>query len=268
MDDPIDRFLTYLQVECGFSRHTVEAYRRDLARFRDLSGGRLSVASVRDFAAALTSLGLAPSSVARHVASLRSLLRFLLAEGELREDLRRHVSAPRIPASLPHPLNVRDVHALLEAPGLSLRDRAMLELLYASGIRASELTHLRVSDVNLDVGFVRCHGKGGKERVVPIGGGAVRRLREYVPAGEFLFPIRRETLWRVVRRAARRAGLKDVPHPHTLRHSFATHLVQNGADLRYVQEMLGHSKISTTQIYTHVDHERLRQIHRRFHPRA
>jgi integrase/recombinase XerD len=143
-----------------------------------------------------------------------------------------------------------------------------MELLYASGIRASELTSLRTTDVNLEIGYVRCHGKGGKERVVPIGGRAIQRLKEYTPSGDRLFPIRRETLWRIVQRAARNAGLRDDIHPHTLRHSFATHLVQNGADLRYVQEMLGHAKISTTQIYTHVDHERLRAVHRKYLPRG
>lgn len=268
MGEWISAFLDYLRFECGYSSHTVAAYARDLAKFEEISGGRLGSSTVRAFAPALTERGLAPSSVARHVASLRSFLRFLQAEGLSKEDLRRHLSSPKLPSPLPHPLSARDVAALLAAPGLSVRDRAILELLYAAGLRASELTSLRVSDVNFEVGFVRCHGKGGKERVVPIGNRAIRCLRQVAPRGDLLFPIRRETLWRILQRASRKAGLKDRIHPHTLRHSFASHLVQNGADLRYVQEMLGHSKISTTQIYTHVDHERLREVHRRFHPRA
>ncbi len=268
MKEWCDGFLEYLRVECGYSVHTVAAYGRDLRRFEEISGGRLEGETVREFAAKLSGLGLAPASVARHVASLRSFLRFLLAEGLLREDLRKHLLPPRRPAPLPHPLSEREVNALVDGPDLSTRDRAILELLYASGIRASELVSLRTEDVNLEVGYVRCRGKGGKERIVPIGRRSIRRLREFVPRGERLFPLRRETLWRLVRRAAQSAGLLDAVHPHTLRHTFATHLVRRGADLRYVQEMLGHSKISSTQVYTHVDHDRLREIHRRYHPRA
>lgn len=263
----IDRFIEYLQVECGYSRNTVTAYRRDLDRFAAM-GGKLESGPIRNFAARLASAGLAPTSVARHVASLRSFLKFLLNEGVLKEDLRRYLVTPKLPHSIPHPISARDAKILLERDDLAPRDRAILELLYASGIRASELTGLRVTDVNLEVGYVRCHGKGGKERVVPIGRRAIEALRAYAPQGERLFPITRETLWRILQRAAKKAGLRDLIHPHTMRHTFATHLVQNGADLRYVQEMLGHSKISTTQIYTQVDHERLRSVHRKFHPRG
>ena len=160
------------------------------------------------------------------------------------------------------------MESLLNAPGLSVRDQAILELLYAAGIRASELTGLRLEDFNPGVGYIRCLGKGGKERVVPIGRRAIEKLTEHNSPGPLLFPITRETLWRIVQKAARKAGLRDRIHPHTLRHSFATHLVRNGADLRYVQEMLGHSKISTTQIYTEVDADRLKLIHKKFHQRG
>lgn len=268
MQNEIDAFLEYLQVECGSSRHTLAAYRRDLDRFEALSGGRLAAEEIREFGAKLASRGMAPASVARHLASLRSFLKFLLHEGRLREDLRRHLVPQKLPASLPHPIAADDMKRLLETPELCPRDRAILELMYAAGLRASEVTGLRVADVNLEVGYVRCLGKGGKERVVPIGRYAAEALRSYDPPGERLFPITRETLWRIVQRAARAAGLRDAIHPHMLRHSFATDLVRNGADLRYVQEMLGHSKISSTQVYTHVDHERLRSVHRRFHPRG
>jgi len=268
LQDWIDLFLEYLQVECGYSRHTHAAYRRDLDRFHALSGGRITAETVRRFGAQLASRNLAPSTVARHQASLRSFLKFLLHEGLIREDLRRHLAMPKLPGTLPHPLSPQDTKALLDLSELSARDRALLELMYAAGFRASEVIGLRTEDVNLEVGYVRCRGKGGKERVVPIGVHAVQSLRQYAPRSDRLFPITRETLWRVVRRAGRRAGLKDPIHPHTIRHSFATDLVRNGADLRYVQEMLGHSKITTTQIYTHVDPERLREIHRKFHPRG
>jgi integrase/recombinase XerD len=263
----IGRFIEYLQVECGYSRHTLMAYRRDLDRFVAL-GGSLSPEPIRTFSSKLTAAGFAPSSVARHIASLRSFLKFLLNEGGITEDLRRHLTTPRIPRTIPHPLTAKDAKVLLETEELTPRDRAILELMYASGVRASELTSLRTTDVNLEIGYVRCHGKGGKERIVPIGKRAIEAIRAYAPRGERLFPITRETLWRILQRVARRAGLRDAIHPHTMRHTFATHLVQNGADLRYVQEMLGHAKISTTQIYTHVDHERLRNVHRKFHPRG
>ena len=268
MREEIEAFLEYLQVECGFSRHTLAAYRRDLDRFAAFSGGKLVAQEVREFGAKLATRGMAPTSVARHLGSLRSFLKCLLHEGRLREDLRRHLVPQKLPTPLPHPLTERDMECLLEAPELGLRDRAILELMYAAGLRASEVASLRVADVNLDVGYVRCRGKWGKERVVPIGRRAVEAIRAFAPKGDRLFPVTRETLWRIVRRAARAAGLRDAIHPHMLRHSFATHLVHNVADLRYVQEMLGHSKISTTQVYTHVDHERLRSVHRRFHPRG
>jgi integrase/recombinase XerD len=190
--------------------------------------------------------------------------------------------APRRPRLLPHPLAREAVLRLVEAADgrLSTRDRAIVELFYAAGLRASELSHLRLSDVNLEVGYLRCFGKGSKERVVPVGRPALEALRAWLaerPSGtdlEHVFVstkggrLVRESLWRVIRRRALSGGVRGRAFPHALRHSFATHLVEGGADLRYVQEMLGHSKISTTQVYTQVDRERLRSVHRKFHPRG
>ncbi len=257
-----------MRVEYGYSHHTISAYQRDLGRFREFSNGKLTAEALRLFSARLAADGLAATSISRAVASLRSFPKFLMTEGVLKEDLRRHLVTPKLPRALPHPISQKDMETLLNSPGLSIRDRAILELLYAAGIRASELTGLRLEDVNAAVGYIRCLGKGGKERIVPIGRRAVERLREYNSPGPMLFPISRETLWRIVKKAAQKAGLRDRVHPHTLRHSFATHLVRNGADLRYVQEMLGHSNIATTQIYTEVDADRLKSIHQKFHPRG
>ncbi len=268
VEELIDRYLEVMRVEYGYSPHTIMAYRRDLERFRKFSDGVLTPEALRLFSSRLASDGLAASTVSRAVASLRSFLKFLMKEEVLKEDLRRHLVTPKLPRLLPHPISQKDMETLLNAPGLSLRDQAILELLYAAGIRASELIGLRKEDVNTGVGYIRCLGKGGKERVVPIGQRAIEKLHEYDPPGPRIFPITRETLWRIVQKAAKKAGLRDRIHPHTLRHSFATHLVRNGADLRYVQEMLGHSKISTTQIYTEVDADRLKEIHRKYHPRA
>lgn len=268
MEEHIDHFLEVMRVEYGYSRHTISAYQRDLLRFSRFSDGKCTPESLRLFSTRLSADGLAATSVSRAVASLRSFLKFLMKEGILKDDLRRHLVTPKLPRLLPHPISQKDIELLLNAPGLSLRDQAILELLYAAGIRASELIGLRLEDFNPGVGYIRCLGKGGKERVVPIGRRAIEKISKYNPPGPLLFPITRETLWRIVQKAARKAGLRDRIHPHTLRHSFATHLVRNGADLRYVQEMLGHSKISTTQIYTEVDADRLKSIHKKFHPRG
>jgi integrase/recombinase XerD len=191
--------------------------------------------------------------------------------------------APQKPRLLPHPLSRKTLEAMLEPEARgpwAARDRALLELLYASGLRASEIAGLRPSDLNLEAGYLRCLGKGSKERVVPIGNPAIQALRTYLASERpessadrvFLSarggPLARESVWRILRKLARRAGVHGRVFPHAVRHSFATHLVEGGADLRYVQEMLGHSKISTTQMYTHVDRERLKSVHRKFHPRA
>jgi integrase/recombinase XerD len=270
----LEDFLAHLEIEAGLSRNTVLAYRRDLRAFR----GPLTREGVQDFMASLLRGRRRASSIARASAALRTFLKHLR-----RADLAAFVLAPKKPRLLPHPLTRDQVESLLEAEtgdALSLRDRALLELLYASGLRVSEISTLRLQDLNLEAGYLRCLGKGSKERVVPVGDRARDLLREYLErdrpptAVEEVFVSRkggrlvRESIWRLVKKHALHAGLQGRVFPHAVRHSFATHLVEGGADLRYVQEMLGHSKISTTQIYTQVDRERLRRVHAKFHPRG
>jgi integrase/recombinase XerD len=275
MKDKIDEFLSYLEIECGLSRNTILSYGRDLRGF----AGPLTRPAIQDFMSGLmTGSRRRASSIARASAALRSFLKFMG-----REDLAQFVLAPKKPHLLPHPLDGDQVKDLLETDTkdrLSSRDRAMLELLYACGLRVSELSTLKLNDLNLDAGYLRCFGKGAKERVVPIGKMAVDALRDYLGGDrgdadcEFVFVsskggrLVRESIWRIVQKHARHAALRGRVYPHALRHSFATHLVEGGADLRYVQEMLGHSKISTTQIYTQVDRKRLLAVHRKFHPRG
>jgi integrase/recombinase XerD len=277
-------FLDALRVERGLSPNTLAAYRRDLRRLeRFLQGrrigsvGRLTPAALGSYGSFLAAERLGAASAARAVSSLRVFLKFLAAEGRLRGDLAATVSAPRKPQRLPEFLSTADVEAMLKA-GLSARDLAVLELLYGAGLRASEVCTLRPEDVRLEERYLRCRGKGMKERVVPIGRAAVARVREHLAGrrpGPYLFggrradrPLTRQTVWRIVKLAARAGGVRHRTFPHILRHSFATHLIEGGAELRSVQELLGHASVATTQIYTHVDPKRLRSIHRRFHPRA
>ncbi len=274
MKDRIEEFLGHLEIECGLARNTILAYRRDLEGFR----GPLTRRGVQDHLASLHRRRKRASGRARAAACMRSFLRFL---GQA--ELAALVEAPKQPRLLPHPLSREQVERLLEtetSARYDVRNHALVETLYATGLRASELAGLKLLDLNLDAGYLRCLGKGSKERVVPIGRKAVDALRAYLagPRGdadcEQVFvsarggPLSRETVWRIIRTHARSSGVRDRAFPHALRHSFATHLVEGGADLRYVQEMLGHSRISTTQVYTHVDRERLRAVHRKFHPRA
>lgn len=275
MKDKIDEFLGYLEIECGLSRNTILAYGRDLRGFK----GPLTRPAIQDFMSALMTGGRRrASSIARASAALRSFLKYL---GH--EDLARFVLAPKKPRLLPHPLDAGQVKDLIETDTqdrLSSRDRALLELLYACGLRVSELSTLKLGDLNLEAGYLRCFGKGSKERVVPMGRKAVDAVRDYLAGDrgetdcEFVFVsskggrLVRESIWRILQKHARHAALRGRVFPHALRHSFATHLVEGGADLRYVQEMLGHSKISTTQIYTQVDRKRLLAVHRKFHPRG
>ena len=275
MQDKIDEFLGYLEIECGLSPNTILAYRRDLASFK----GPLTRPAVQDHIAGLMSGGRRrASSVARAAAALRSFLKFLG-----REELARFVMAPKKPRLLPHPLSKDQLQKLIDLPEparFPARDRAILELLYASGLRVSEISTLRLADLNLDAAYLRCLGKGSKERVVPIGKPAIEAIREYLegerggsPAETVFVSAKggrlvRESIWRILQNRKRDSGVKGRVFPHAVRHSFATHLVEGGADLRYVQEMLGHSKISTTQVYTQVDRERLKAVHRKFHPRG
>jgi integrase/recombinase XerD len=292
--DALREFLAALQTERGASPHTLAAYRRDLAGFtahlrrRGRTVATARVGDVTDFLADLRRRGIGSRSAARHLSAVRGLYRFLLASGELRRDPTEHLEAPRPPRRLPRTLSIEDAAALVESPELSaaegLRDRAMLELLYASGLRASECLTLRLEDLNVTAGYVTATGKGSRQRLVPVGGQALRWVERYVATSRAGFvrrsdpgtlflnryggPLSRQSLWSVIKRAARRAGLRSTVSPHTLRHSFASHLLERGADLRSVQAMLGHADIATTQIYTHLPSSTVRAMYRKFHPRA
>ncbi len=289
----VERFKHFLSVECGLADSTLEAYGRDLREFTDyladlhLNLAELGYAHIQQHLMNLKQRGLALASIARRVSALRMFLRYLHGYGHLEQDLASILETPKKWRYLPHWLHHKHVDALLAAPDASdeyyLRDRAILEMLYATGIRVSELTGLTVDRINLDVGYVRVLGKGRKERVVPIGRMALAALAGYLEefrprlatakSKDALFlsrtgrPLDRSSVWRIVGKYARIAGLPDKPSPHTLRHSFATHLLEGGADLRVVQELLGHADVSTTQIYTHVDPSRLKSIHQKYHPR-
>jgi integrase/recombinase XerD len=300
--DPVGPFLHYLMAECGLSSNTLAAYRSDVMKFtkwrkRHAPGPleKLDVRALSGYVDELTRLGLAPTSVGRHLASLSTFFRYLIFEGRLGENVARLLSAPAVWDRLPTVLGPPAVERLLNAPDpstrLGRRDRAALETLYATGCRASEVVGLRPGDLDLEAGLARCVGKGDKERIVPLGARARGALRAYLaddrpalaarargPGGPssattvFLTrngrPMSRIGLWHLVKQASRAAGLTVNVSPHTLRHSFATHLLAGGADLRAVQEMLGHASIATTQIYTRVELSRLREVHARFHPRG
>jgi integrase/recombinase XerD len=298
IDRAIDDYLAYLTVERGLSAATIRAYRGDLRDFAAARGSGREWAdgpeAARRYLAARTrrgrplDLGLAPTSLRRRAASIRGFYRFAFGEGVIGVDVAAHLDLPRQPRLLPETLTVAEVEALLEAAP-DQRGRALLELLYAAGLRVSEALGLDREDLSTDGGFVRVIGKGDKERLVPVGDIALdwlaRWMGEERPAllaihhveparGGPLFlgdrgrRLARQQAFALVRAAARRAGLPESVSPHTLRHSFATHLLEGGADLRIVQELLGHASISTTQLYTHVTGERVREVYARAHPRA
>jgi integrase/recombinase XerD len=287
-------YLDHLRVERALAANTLAAYGRDLARLsafarrRRKRAAELSQADLTDLIGALRREGLAPRSVARTVHALRGFYRYAVREGQIETDPMENLRAPKAFHALPRFLSGAEVEALLDAPDtstlLGLRDRAILETFYASGLRVSELIGLTPEDVDLNVGLLRCVGKGHKERLVPVGGVARGWIERYLSEArekllarrscEQLFVnhhggrLSRMGLWGIVRRHALTAGVARKLTPHVLRHSFATHLLEHGADLRALQAMLGHADISTTQIYTHVTRERLRRIYDRFHPRA
>lgn len=291
----LERFAEFLTLEKGSASRTQEAYARDVARFVDFALARGASAPIavtprllREFVYQLKDLGLAPASIRRNVSAVRSYFRFLMGDGHVVRDPSERLDTPQRWRTLPEVLTVDEIHKLLAAPTMDdplyFRDRAMLEVAYGAGLRVSEWIGIGVKDVWLDEGLVRVFGKGSKERLVPIGRKAIAALaiyrREQRPALErrsgqgALFlnargePLSRMGAWKILAKYVKRAGITKRVSPHTLRHSFATHLLEGGADLRAVQEMLGHADISTTQIYTHVDREYLRQVHRRYHPRA
>jgi integrase/recombinase XerD len=287
-------FRDYLRAERGMADNTVTAYGHDLDRYAGwVADGRVrdfrkpTLGELADYLGFLREEQLAPASVARHLVALKMFYRFLKLEERADAAAVELLASPALWERIPTILSPESVEKLLTAPlpadRFFLRDRALLETLYATGCRASEVVHLKVSDLYLDAGFLKAFGKGSKQRIVPLGSKAVAALRAYLGEGratvaaapaEYVFLSRggrrldREVLWLIVKKYVRRAGLPKKTSPHTLRHSFATHLLSGGADLRAVQEMLGHASIGTTQIYTHVDRNRLKEMHRRFHPRG
>ena len=301
MRDLVNAFLNYLAIEKGFSANTVSAYRNDLDQ---LTGFIEGTASAKGFKAEWSSVdrnllisyiidlkdrNYSSATVARKVAAVKSFFAFLVAERKVQNDPTENISSPKVNKSLPKPLSLTEIDALLAEPAKSstpeaMRDVAMLELLYAGGMRVSELMDLNVNDINLKAGFVRCLGKGSKERIIPVHDRAVRSVKEYISESrphllkgkeeQALFLNRRgdrltrQGFWLILKGHAKSAGIKKVVTPHTLRHSFATHILNGGADLRAVQELLGHANISSTQIYTHLTSEHVRHAYDKAHPRA
>jgi integrase/recombinase XerD len=293
----LDSFLDYAAGECHLAENTVAAYSRDLKRFHEWLEGRsipqLSIRDLADYASWLHAQDLSPASLARHLVSLKVFFRYLQLEGVLQDNLAELLGSQKLWERVPKILSPEQVDRLLAEPRPCdpcwKRDRALLELLYATGCRASELSFLKTRDVHLDEGYCLCRGKGDKERLVPLGVCAAEAVAGYLAeervrlaarwrSSEESPPwlllsyrgrrLRRERIWELLKRYAIRSGVPPNVSPHTLRHSFATHLLAGGADLRQVQEMLGHSSIATTQLYTHVDATRLKSVHKQFHPRA
>lgn len=294
MKEFIDTFLNYLSVERGLSNNTIMSYRKDLNFYLDFLNQRhidalskITKNNITNFMLAQKDKGISTNSIARRLAAIRMFHRFLTRERILKSDPSNLIDSPKLWKKIPDTLSLNEVDVLLAQPDTrdkqGIRDRAILETLYATGMRVSEAVNLKVDNVNLDIGFLRCIGKGNKERIIPIGKKAISSIKRYLEisrphllkksSSEFLFlnrfgkKLSRQSFWKIIKRYAKCAKIKRPIKPHTLRHSFATHLLERGADLRSVQEMLGHANISTTQIYTHINKDRLKTIHRMFHPR-
>jgi integrase/recombinase XerD len=295
MDMLIDHFIHFLTVEKGLAANTLESYQRDMVAYTTYLRNH-GVTDIRDstrahiigYLLSLQEKGRATATLSRNLASIRAFYQFLIRDNYLEKDPSIHLETPKIEKRLPKVLSVEEVERLLDGPQINhpagLRDKAMLELLYATGIRVSELVSLSLGDVNLEMGFVKCLGKGSKERIIPLGSMAIRIVRQYIEVGRpkmlkekdetALFlnhlgkQITRQGFWKIIKRYAQQVNIRTEITPHTLRHSFATHLIENGADLRSVQEMLGHADISTTQIYTHVTRTRIKDVYAKTHPRA
>lgn len=289
-------FLNYLRIERNLANNTQQAYLDDLSDFWDYltainisKPGKVDHRTLTDYAGVLKQRKMAETSVARHFSSLRAYYKFLVMEGHLSEDPTQFLDSPKLPASLPKILNIEDIEALLYAidtdTSLGLRDRALFEIMYAAGMRVSEVCNMTMEQLLLDDNLILIRGKGNKERIVPLGGEAKKWLIEYIEHGRpslekgyfnegILFlnnkgrQLQRKGIWYILKKLAEKAELHKPVSPHTFRHSFATHLLEGGADLRIVQEMLGHVDISTTQIYTHLDSTYLKEVHSSFHPRA
>lgn len=290
----VQAFLDFCRVEKGLAALSIKAYSRDLKGFTQWAAEEKilvdvpGAADLRRYLDSLYASGLAPRSIARHLTTLRNFYRFLVAEGSLGEDPTALIPMPRQWFSLPKHLNHAEMEQLTKAPdadkATGLRNRAMIELLYASGLRVSEICQAEISDLNLEMGLIRVFGKGGKQRLVPVGQAALASIRTYLEGGraallkgrdsKYLFitarggPLTRQGFWKALGVVGQQAGLAKAPSPHVLRHTFATHLLEGGADLRSVQTMLGHADIGTTQIYTHVMRSRLRQTVENHHPRG
>jgi integrase/recombinase XerD len=290
----VDRFLDAIWMERGLSENTLDAYRADLLaldqrlKSRDVELMKASKADLLDYISWRVDGGAKPRSTARQLSSFRRFYRYLLREGVISIDPTAEIAMPKIGRSLPQSLSEDEVDALLAAPNVSEplgnRDRAMLELLYATGLRVSELINLKMEQMNLNQGVIRIVGKGDRERLIPVGDEAQDWLRDFIEGArieillerqtDYLFPTRRgdrmtrQAFWHIIKRYAKKAGVNKKLSPHTVRHAFATHLLNNGADLRVVQLLLGHSDVSTTQIYTHVARERMKDLHSRHHPRG
>ncbi len=294
MKELVDNFLNYLTVERGLSNNTVISYREDLSKyvsFMQKNGvdalSRITKEHITDFMLKEREQGISPNSVARRLAAIRMFHRFLTRERILKSDPSVLIDSPKLWKKVPDTLTVNEVEALISAPNSrnaqGVRDKAIFEVIYATGMRVSEAVNLKKVDVNLDIGFLRCVGKGNKERIIPLGRKAIESVKRYIQDSrpkllrgkerDSLFvsrlgeKISRQSLWKLIKKYASAARIKKPIKPHILRHSFATHLLEHGADLRSVQEMLGHSDISTTQIYTHINKDRLKSIHKQFHPR-
>ncbi|MBS4176449.1 site-specific tyrosine recombinase XerD [Lederbergia citrea] len=297
MRDRLQDFIHFMIVEKGLAKNTVVSYERDLKHYLQYlqqveqlqSLDTVSRIHIIQFLSYLKDQGKSAKTLARHIASIRSFHQFLLREKAVEQDPTVHIETPQLERTLPKVLNFQEVESLLETPDkttqFGIRDRAMIELLYATGIRVSELISLDMENVHLTMGFVRCIGKGNKERIIPIGNIASKAIEEYLQESrpklrsakyktEALFlnhhgnRLTRQGFWKIIKKLASEAKIEKELTPHTLRHSFATHLLENGADLRAVQEMLGHADISTTQIYTHVTKTRLKDVYTKYHPRA
>jgi integrase/recombinase XerD len=288
--DFIKEFLSYIQVEKGLARQTLESYKRDLDRLQAWASANnkqpteLTRADLRKWIASLSREGLAPTSISRTVSATRGFFKFLMLDGHIKSHPAEDLDTPQRFSYLPKFLTEDEINRLFAAPDVAteegIRDRAVLEVMYACGLRVSELVHLKHADVDLLAGLVVCYGKGNKERSVPLGRSAIHWLQQYSavkagygkPTSPFIFlhrgkPFTRQIAWAMIKRHSEKAGIKNVS-PHTLRHSFATHLLQHGADSRSVQALLGHSDISTTQIYTHITDLHLRAAYDRHHPRS
>ena len=289
-----ESFIDYLRTECHLAENSVAAYGRDLRRFFEWLAGRritsLTIRQLSEYANWLHNQQLAPASIARHIVSLKIFFRYLQLEGILQDNLAELLGSQKLWQRVPTVMAPATVTKFLSTPNANdpypLRDRAVLELLYATGCRVSELSNLKVRDVDLDGRHCLCQGKGNKQRLVPLGKPASRAIQKYLTherpplaaaaqrPPEWLIlsrrglRLRRESIWELVKKYAARAAVNDLISPHSLRHSFATHLLAGGADLRHVQEMLGHASIATTQIYTHVDQSHLKRVHKQCHPRA